>query len=428
MRERIPSRRTGGLSAAARRLRPVTIMRLALRERFALAATALLLVVTAIAAPSSQDWIPFQTASLLVSKGLWSDVYPMASAGSLFDVTPRFSQAAASIASFPPGTLPGFVAPPPAAFLALVFQALPPAAAQALARLAQIVPLLIALVWQERALRDRSPNGRSDWSLLLLSSVPLLFYTVLVGQPSAWLVPAAAATLLPPSKTTDTVGGVCLALAALCKATPLALIPALWWLGRRRLAVIAGGVVVAATIVTLPFTPMSAWIGFLQTVSRLSSVVIADWNNLAPDAFFTLWGRGTAGENWEAALSVERAAGVSIRIALLGAAVYVVVARSTSGSTRRHAALWLAWLSASPLLWLHYLVVLLPVCAFELQSSRSGSALMALVSFVLLCRVAGLSPFATGIGLGVVWLVSASVLLGQWISSCSRPPLGDATT
>ena len=81
------------------------MMRLALREHFAFVVTSLLVVLVAIAAPDSQDWIPFQTASLLVSKGLWSDVYPIASAASLFDVTPAFSHAAASIASFRPGTL-----------------------------------------------------------------------------------------------------------------------------------------------------------------------------------------------------------------------------------------------------------------------------------------------------------------------------------
>jgi uncharacterized membrane protein AbrB (regulator of aidB expression) len=101
------------------------------------------------------------------------------------------------------------------------------------------------------------------------------------------------------------------------------------------------------------------------------------------------------------------------RIVILGMAVRLAL-RSSVTRERRAAAAWLGWLAATPLLWFHYLVVLVPILGVA-PARRFGPALILLgvVSAVMVARFAGRSSGLLTFALCAVWLASAAWVLSN---------------
>jgi hypothetical protein len=244
-------------------------------------------------------------------------------------------------------------------------------------------------------------------------------YVVFIGQPSAWLVVAAALSVLPATRARDTLGGIALGVAVVFKATPAIAVAGLWLAGRRRLAMIAAAVAFALALAALPWTPADAWSHFLGITQRLAAGVIPDWNNAAVDAAVARPLAGTSSAFHEPD-AVSRGVGWVARIALVLVALYRT--RRATLPSQRVAAAWIVWLASTPLLWLHYLAVLIPlVGAAPVRRVDPGAIALACIAAVVLGRAAGATPAALGSVLCAAWLASALWLLSNRCWETERP-------
>ena len=322
----------------------------------------LCIVLLGVAADTTpgQDWVPFQVASTLARLGAWHDVYPLEQARTLFDVSTRFASTALSLRlDVPANGITGFVSPPPAAFLLTPLGGLSAAWSNALWRLAIALPVCVAMTafgeWRRR-IAGVSPWG---WTGVCLTAGILLFYIVGAGQPSGWLFVAAVCSVLPSSKRSDTAGGIALALACMTKATPLLVVVGLWLAGRRRFATIAAITLVVWTTAAWPWTGLGSWRVFVQSATHLGRNILADWNNASVDALLQrIVSRRTTSYFQQPVMAVTVAAWLA-RLALVGVAGTRLMRARTAGA--RVGAVWVAWLAATPLLWTHYLSVLMPL-------------------------------------------------------------------
>lgn len=361
----------------------------------------------------AQDWFPFQIAARMAATGAWSELYPPPSATSQFD----HSAAYVAIATTRDGPsdpaiardyLTAFVSPPPAALLLMPFGELPWRYAQTGWRLALAIPSVISMLWLAAAFRDQRAK-LEQWSWVALVSAPLLFYTAYMGQPTAWLFTAAVITIGPSTKSSDLAGGLALMLGILCKATPAIVVVLLWFAGRRRLAAIAVAGTVAVALLTIPATGLGAWHYFARSSADLSAVVITGWNNASIDAAMMRWsvGESSGFHPWSFGPWLTAQA---IRVLLL---ILTIRAVATAASPpTRVACAWLGWLASTPLLWLHYLLLLGPAVVVT-NGRRATAALAAYATLpaVLVARIAGWQGEAQGYLLSAAWLAVALLVL-----------------
>ena len=363
---------------------------------------------------NGQDWLPFQAASGLAAQGLFSDLYLPAAASSLTDVTARFDAEATALLGARGESITAFISPPPALFLGAPLGSLPWEAALPILRLCLCLPLLLALFLQTKT-HTKDPAV----SLLWVLSLPLLSYALLLGQPTVWLVPAVLASLLAPSRWGDVIGGLCLALGVLCKGSPLILLPALFWLGHRRMALLSLGVTLFFVLLSLLLLPWEIWGAFLRSSELLSQHTISDRYNLSPEAWLTLLEQGEANPLWQQTSALARWGGLGLRLFALGGCAVLM---RTSGASRV-ALLWLMWLALTPMTWPHYLLVLVPVFGHTRRGRRAGSLWMGLFFAVFLLR-GPLSLFSVGVLLGPVYFLGFA--LAVWGVTESGRLLDDA--
>lgn len=335
-------------------------------------------VVLALIAPVSmaQDWAPFAVATEM--HGQWTALYPSPAARDLYDTSPALK--AKGLPRVPAPLLAAFIAPPPAAWL--------PAGSLLIWRLLLVCPLLLALLW-----------GRVEpatWGLY----APLLFLIVVVGQPSAWLVTAAIVSVSAPSRRLDALGTVCLAAGVLAKLTPLLVVVGLLAIGRRRMALWALGLIAVSIALTWPWTGIEAWRAFFASASHLSAVVVPSWNNASIDALVL---RHLTGQSDTGFVVPSARLGLLLTMVRGGLLVGVL---AVAWRAKSIALLWVAWVVASPLVWLHYLAVLIPAL-----KGRVGSVCAGLLSVPVLLRFADVSESLIGDVTFGGLAVSAMVLL-----------------
>ncbi|HXT72016.1 MAG TPA: glycosyltransferase family 87 protein [Vicinamibacterales bacterium] len=377
--------------------------------------TAVLLVMTAVTASPAQDWIPFQAAERLARAAEWEAVYPPAGAGSLFDVTERYRDVARSMISqggqpaFAGELLTAFLSSPPAAFAAVPFSRLSWQSGTLAWRLTLAIPVVLSLLLVGASATNL--QSRARWSWICLAAAPVLCYAVYIGQPSSLLFVVAAMSMLPATLGRDMAGGVALGLGVIFKATPILVIAGLWMCGRRRLAAIAAATAAIACVATLPFVG-NGWAGFFATVKRLATVGISDWNNASFDAALLRLTAGTTSLFTEPGTLVIVMSWL-LRLVVAGLAVRAVIDGGRAPA-RRAAAVWIGWLAATPVLWLHYLVALVPLAgAAPARRVDPGALLVAATGIVLAGRIAGVAPVLCGMAACGVWLASAAWLLSN---------------
>lgn len=322
----------------------------------------LCVVLLGVAADTTpgQDWVPFQVASTLARLGAWHDVYPVEQARTLFDVSARFAATALNLQlDIPTNGITGFVSPPPAAFLLTPLDGLSAAWSNALWRLAIALPVCVAMIAFGEWRRHVAGVSPWAWTGICLVAGILPFYIVGAGQPSGWLFVAAVCSVLPSSKRSDVAGGGALALACMTKATPLLVVVGLWLAGRRRFAAIAAITLVVWTTAAWPWTGLESWRVFVQSAAHLGRNILADWNNASVDALLQRIISGRTDSYFQQAAGAVTVAAWLVRLALVGVAGVRLMRARTAGA--RVGAVWVAWLASTPLLWTHYLSVLMPL-------------------------------------------------------------------
>ncbi len=316
-----------------------------------------------------QDLLPFQAAARLVSAEKFDAIYPVENAGSLFDVHPEFHQSSLRIAGerYANLAVTAYVAPPPALLIGRVLPANPTDAAK-IWRLIIASVVLLSLLALERNLRRTRPEALVPWHLMMAGILPLLLYGVYLGQTSALLLAVATATVLPPGKARDFLGGGALGAVAVTKIFPLAIIPAVAVMGGRRIAVVSLLLVLAACATAVACWPLSLWGDFFNSICQMSRYVIADWNNASLDAGLTALATFDVSSTFILPPLSVRIAGALTRSLLAGSALILAVRRRDLAPENRWPLLWVALLAALPLLWSHYLICLLPPLQASLKT------------------------------------------------------------
>lgn len=383
--------------------------------RATLAVVATILAFFAIFLPQAEDYLPFHVASTLVGQGSW-DLYPLPQARSLLQVSPAFRQAAESLpARVPEPALTAFLSPPPAAWLALPLRSLPYDVARILWRLALVAPVVWTLGLLTREVERRRPQAAPGGSFLWLAALPLLVYAVILGQPSVLFLPVVAAMVLPPRPWIQGVAGLALALLVLTKATPLLVLPAAWWMGRRLLAGVCGGVLALVLVPSLLWIPPDAWSAFLSSSQRLAASAVTECYNASLEGFLARWVLGSTGDVWLDPGPWSRALANLGRLSLLALAAHA----AWRHPPRRPAALWVGFLALTPLLWHHYFLIFLPLLWLGLLHPRwpaptlRPAGWMALLSLPIAARIAGVPAFPVG-ALGTVAWVATALLVLLW--------------
>jgi len=241
-----------------------------------------------------------------------------------------------------------FVYPAPAAFLMAPFGALP----WSVAVVAFTLSLVVALVLTLRLLEVR------DWRCyaVVLACLPMAS-SVMIGTLSPFLALGAAAAW----RYRDRRWVVATAIAAVV-VTKILLWPlAIWLVATRRFRSAAATVTVGICLL------FSSWAllgfnGLLDYPHRLGRVAgLEQDKSYSPFALFRSLGMPTA----SARLAL-------VALAIVAVAAVIAVARGNDGDRRSFVVALLAGLLLSPIVWLHYLVVL--VVPIALYRPRLGAA------------------------------------------------------
>ena len=374
------------------------------------------IVTAAFDSRPAQDWVPFQVAARVATTGQLSSIYLTPSAINLFDVPTSYREATGTSIE----NLTAFVAPPPAAFALVPLRHVSWQTSLTAWRLALAIPLVVSILWFAATLSLRDPRGAQRWSWIALASAPLLGFVVHAGQPSAWLFLAAAVSVFPSTAVRDTAGGIALGLGVLFKATPLIAVGLLWMAGRRRLATIALAVTAIGAVGSISVAGFDPWFSFFAASRRLASVVVTEWHNASLDAAVLMLTTGADGMFHEPT-ALSWTLGQLCRIVIIGMAVRLAF-RSSETRERRAAAAWLGWLAATPLLWFHYLVVLVPILGVvPARRFGPGLILIGVVSALVVLRSTGWESDLGPLVLCAVWLASAAWLLSNMTKTKNVP-------
>jgi hypothetical protein len=361
----------------------------------------------------AQDLLPFQAAAELAKRGSFEGVYPPQELGNLFDVNDRFREVSLVIAGeeYPAESVTAFVAPPPAIILG---QLLPSFStlATCIWRVIIAATLLLSLVLLECDLRRTTQKISLSWNLVVLGMLPLMLYVVFLGQTSAVLMAAATVTALAASTTRSLAGGFLLGVVTGTKAFPGAIILAAAFMRRRLFAAIALMTLAVMSLIVLIVAPLTLWSDFFAVFGKLGTHVVADWNNASLDAGLTALALGRVNPMLVQPPLWARMLALVARASLVGLALWIATRRGSINPRRRWSAIWVALLASTPLLWLHYLVSLLPALQVELrEGNRVAPVLMAfglsagLLTFRLL--PSGLVSTFNVVG----WLAAGSMVL-----------------
>lgn len=392
-----------------------------------LAGLCAVLLGVAVSTMPGQDWVPFEVAATLARERAWHDVYPVERAISLFDVTDRFRALALGLGlNVPAAGVTAFISPPPAALMLAPMTAAPNTLSNAFWRLIIALPLCLAMFvfgeWRHRVAHV-SPW---QWAVVCLTAGILPFYIVGAGQPSGWLFVAAVCSVLPASRRVDAAGAVTLALACMTKATPVLVIVGLWFAGRRRFAVGTTVLLIVWVIGSWPWTGVEAWRTFLASATHIGGHVMADWNNASVDALLQRVVSGKTDASLQSPGMLVSVLGWSVRLLLLGAASLRVV-RAHSPAARA-GAVWVAWLASTPLLWTHYLTVLMPLLPMTSRGAwRPLLPLMAVSAGTWLVYANQRTAFVGALSCAG-WLLAAALLLRSDAGEPQIEELGTVST
>ncbi len=251
-----------------------------------------------------------------------------------------------------------YIYPP---FFALLLAPLTPLGLVAAGRIWLLVvhfAFLLALGLILRAHPELSKTGRRLFLLAALSFMPVYLNVKFQQVATLWLL-FLVGTLLASLRRRDTAGGFLLALAISLKVSPVFLIPLFYRLGRRRLAALAGAMLVAVTAITVLASPGS-WQFFTVVLPRIG-LGTANWDNGSVDGLVSRVVEYAPGFGGGATQLLARAViGLAV-ISVIGWTLYATRGGADQAWRLRlgFAAMVTSLLIVSSVTWQHHLVTLL---------------------------------------------------------------------
>lgn len=272
------------------------------------------------------------------------------------------------------------------------------------------------------ALAWRAGGGRFGRNAVLTFAAIMLFSLPLAeelddGNMGAFLALAVGLLLFwGPGRGSGALG----VLASVVKVAPLTTLPAIIVGGGRQAA--AGAAAAALLLIGVPLLLWPAW--WAQSLQVLLATNAGDVSlpqNLAPAAVLANFVHGQP-----IVLALARVGSLAFALALVGFSVRRARRRETWPAAIGLAVV--ASLLVSPQLWVHYLVILLPLCAFALARPNGRILLLSWGSFLCVnigIMFASVFPFGFLITLGLVLVIAlmwnASSSPGKIAASSSDP-------
>lgn len=356
----------------------------------------------------AQDAIPYVAAGNLAHDRP-SEVYA-ARHGDLFDLRPGFRAEWCRVA--PADTdcddlAVAFVASPPVVPLTVALSTFGDRTAMLLMQFlaAGMLATGMWLLWLRLAHRTRNAPRMLIASALLLT--PMAMVPIGLGQTSPVMFLSVALGLGPVVAThrdgarrgRDALTAVVWAAASALKVFPSALIVILVWRRRWSTIVLAISVIAVLSLATVAIVPISTWGDFIRTTLELNGHTTTNPYNGAVGAFvIRLFG-----------LSDSSTIAVFARLIAIGAAGLVCWfgMRRTSDDTR-WAAGWLALLLVTPVVWWHYVWVVIGAIGIVIAAQRRlDDRTMAIFPIAALVSIAPSIPNANGHS----WPIAQGVLL-----------------
>jgi glycosyl transferase family 87 len=251
-----------------------------------------------------------------------------------------------------------YIYPP---FFALVLAPLTPLGLLAAARiwlLAVHVAFFSALALILRLHPELSSAGRRLFLLAALGFMPVYLNLKFQQVATVWLL-LLTATLGAALRRRDSRAGALLALAASLKVSPIFLIPLFARLGRWRVAVLGGALLVATTVVTM-LGAKDSWQFFTVVLPRIG-LGTANWDNGSVDGVISRIVQFAPDLLGEATQTVAKASIVLAAVAVIGVTIWRARGGADPSWTLRLsvAALMSSLLIVSSVTWQHHLVTLL---------------------------------------------------------------------
>lgn len=366
----------------------------------------------------AQDAVPYLAAGHL-AKHHPSEVYA-ARHGDLFDLRPGFRTAWCR--SAPPGSncddlAVAFVATPPVIPLAMLLAATGDRPGMLLMQFGAAAMLSAGMWILWRRLAHRTPHAPQLLAASALLLTPMAMVPIGLGQTSPILF--LSLCIGPNRKTTRGRVASAAAWAAACglKVFPLALAPILLW--RRHLRILGSGLGVLAglSVLTLVLVHPSVWGDFVRTTLQLNGHTTTNPYNGAIDAFVArLFGPGDPGTSVALVARGVTVAG--------GAAVCWFGMRGTDDDTR-WAAGYLALLLVTPLVWWHYVWVVIGAIGVVLAAQRRlGDRVLAILPVTAAISVAPSIPNGNGHSwpqVQAILLIAAAVVFCVLARRSARP-------
>ncbi|HEY0492523.1 MAG TPA: glycosyltransferase family 87 protein [Candidatus Dormibacteraeota bacterium] len=217
---------------------------------------------------------------------------------------------------------------------------------------------VLALTLILRAHPELSKTGRRLFLLAALSFMPVYLNLKFQQVATLWLL-LLVGTLLAALRRRESTAGLLLALAASLKVTPVFLIPLLFRLRRRRLALLGAAMLALVTAITVLASPGS-WQFFTVVLPRIG-LGTANWDNGSIDGLVSRvveYAPGIAGSATQPLAKFVIAVAV---VVVIGWTLWSARGGADSAWTLRlgFAALITSLLIVSSVTWQHHLVTLL---------------------------------------------------------------------
>jgi alpha-1,2-mannosyltransferase len=307
---------------------------------------------------------------------------------------PEFSRAAAEVGSSFEST--PFVYPP---LVAYVMQFGSPLQLHTTMLLWSLISTLLLLVGFYATVRIYLPHANPAWlafAFLALCTFEPLLYGLWLGQTTSAVFALMIGGIALQRQERPVAAGICVAIAAYVKLTPILLALVWIWRGPRRAAVYCALALAALWGISVAVMGAGANLEYLHRVNEIRKVALVAFNNHSLLAFLARFETDPIDRlRWRMLTPGTGVVALNLAILAVGAIVAFIAYRRLAARSEEQTQPFveglalLAMLLVPNIAWTHYFVFLIPVAAIVIALRRSGdlaTVAMPAVAIALCCR------------------------------------------